>query len=88
LPRSKAQPPEQIPDGANDLACLFYISDPASGSVPRVQFTFKPNSGPLPVVIFDHALSDYTTITPAQKVTLRNLLAALRDETFTLEGYT
>ena len=82
MPKSKANAPTVLPDDANALSVQFYISDAASGNVPRVSFTYPQGAH------FDHAISEYTTVTPAQKTALRAILLALRDETFTLEGYT
>ena len=85
--KTKARSPEQLPDASDDLRVIFYISDPASGSVPRVQFQFTAANPAGESVFFDHALSEYSTLTPAQKANLRAALLALRDETYTLEGF-
>jgi hypothetical protein len=82
MPKTKPQPGSVLPNSANDVSVRFFISDPASGSVPMVETSF-PAQG----AIFTHKLSEYTTLTPAQKSNLQTLVVALRDETFTLEGY-
>ena len=79
MPRSRNNPPTVLPDDANSIRSTFYLSDVDNS--PRVAFTF-PNGAH-----FDHALSEYSTVTPAQKTALRNTLIALRNETFTLEGF-
>jgi hypothetical protein len=78
--RTKPQAPLSLPDDANTLSVHFYLSD--IGNAPRVAFTF-PNGQ-----TFDHALSEYSTVSGPQKLALRSTLLALRDETFTLEGFT
>lgn len=78
--KTRPQPPQVLPDDANTLSVHFYLSD--VGALPRVAFTFPGGAH------FDHALSEYSTLSGAQKTTLRNLLLALRDETFVLEGFT
>ena len=79
--KTKSQPPINLPDDDNSLWVRFYLSD-TPPNPPRVEFTF-PNG-----MTFDHALSEYSTITGAQKTNLRAILLALRNETFTLEGFT
>lgn len=79
MAKTRAQPPITLPDDANTLSVRFYLSD--VGNAPRVEFSFPNGSR------FDHALSEYNTVTGAQKTTLRTILIALRDETFTLEGF-
>lgn len=77
--KSHANPPTVLPDDADSIVAQFYVD---SGT-PRVQFNFPGSTKS-----FNHALSEYNTLTAGQKTTLRTLLTALRDETFTLEGYT
>jgi len=77
--KTRAQPPVTLPDDANTLSVRFYLSD--VGNVPRVIFSFPGGQS------FDHALSEYSTVTGAQKTALRATLLALRDETFALEGF-
>ncbi len=60
------------------MRVLFYLAD----GDPRVTFFF-PGEGKF----FDHAISEYSSLSGAQKNNLRTMLQALRDETFTLEGY-
>lgn len=79
MSKSKARTPIVLPDDVDSISCHFYISD----GDPRVTFEFSGQS-----VKFDHAISEYTTLTGAQKTTLRTLILALRDETYTLESYT
>jgi hypothetical protein len=79
MAKSKANPPTVLPDDADSIVCSFYIADGAA----RVSFRYPQQNK-----TFDHALSEYNSLSGAQKTTLRNLLTALRDETFTLEGYT
>lgn len=79
--RTKPQPPANLPDDDNTLSVRFYLSD-TPPNPPRVEVTF-PNGA-----TFDHALAEYSTVTPAQKTALRGVLLALRNETFTLEGFT
>lgn len=79
MAKTKNQPPLSLPDDADSISVHFYISD----GVPRVVFDF-----PTAKQRFDHAISEYSSLSGAQKTTLRSLLTALRDETFTLEGYT
>jgi hypothetical protein len=78
MSKTKANPPTVLPDDADSLLVHFYISE----GIPRVTFEF-PSQGRR----FDHAISEYNTLSGAQKTALRALLTALRDETFTLEGY-
>lgn len=82
MAKTKPTPPSTLPDDANSLAILFYLASPDATppNHPRVSVQF-------PGASFDHAVSEYTTLTNGQKNTLRSLLLALRDETFTLEGY-
>lgn len=79
---TKTQPALVARNGASDLSIRFYISDPASGSAPRVEVSLL-GAG----ISVDHAVSEYSTLTPANKTSLRTLLTAIRDETFTLEGF-
>lgn len=79
------QVPQTVPNGTNDLSVTFYISDPASGSVPRVTFQWKSDQGQ-PVSV-DRPLSDFSSLNGAAKLQLRNSLVSLRDECFTLEGF-
>ncbi len=79
MSKSKAQAPAVLPDDADSISVRFYISDGA----PRVTFEYPSQNKR-----FDHAISEYNSLTAGQKTTLRTLLLALRDETFTLEGYT
>lgn len=84
MAKTKPLPPLSLPDDANSLSITFYVADAAAvpPNHPRIIVHF-PN-GPN----FDRPVSDYTSLTPAQKTNLRTMLLALRDETFTLEGYT
>lgn len=77
--KTKPQPPLTLPDDANALDVRFYLSD--VDATPRCTFTFANGT------VFDHALSEYSTVSGAQKLTLRNILQALRDESYTLEGF-
>jgi hypothetical protein len=79
MPKSRNNPPTVLPDDADSLVVSFYISDGA----PRVTFRFPEQNKS-----FDHAVSEYSSLTNTQKNNLRTMLLALRDETFTLEGYT
>lgn len=79
MSKSKARTPIVLPDDADSISVHFYIAD----GTPRVTFEFAGQSQR-----FDHAISEYSTLSGAQKTTLRTLLLALRDETYTLEGYT
>ena len=78
MSKSRNSPPVVLPDDADSLAVTFYVSD----GLPRVTFQFPAQSKR-----FDHALSEYNSLSGAQKTTLRTLLTTLRDETFSLEGY-
>lgn len=78
MSKTKANPPTVLPDDTDSISVHFYISDGA----PRVVFDF-PGQGKR----FDHAISEYSALTGTQKNNLRAMLQALRDETYTLEGY-
>lgn len=84
MAKTLAQPPLTLDNGPNDLGMYFYISDAGSGNVPRVTVTYF-RSGTA-VRQSDHAISEYTTLTPAQKTSFRSMALAIRDETFTLDG--
>lgn len=76
------QVPQTVQDGANDVAIRFYVT--AAGA-PRVEVQFPTNVG-APVTA-DRPISDFATLTGAQKTTLRALLTAIRDEALALEGF-
>jgi len=71
--------------GANDLRVTFYISDSASGNIPRVVGHLQRNEQV--VINVDRPLTDFTDLTNPQKVILRSLLLAIRDQLLTLEGF-
>jgi len=77
MARTKAQPPISVDDGPNDLSIRFYIAD----GVPRI-IVVLPNGTHL-----DHAISEYSSLNGTQKNNLKSMLIALRDETFSLEGF-
>lgn len=79
MAKTRNNPPTVLPDDADSLRVQFYLSE----GVPRVRFEF-----PSQQKTFDHAINEYSSLTGAQKTNLRAMLLALRDETFTLEGYT
>lgn len=79
MSKTRANPPTVLPDDADSVRVQFYLSE----GLARVRFEF-----PAQQRTFDHALSEYSSLSGAQKTTLRTLLTALRDETYTLEGYT
>ncbi len=78
MPKSRNRSPIVLPDDTDSLVIHFFISDGA----PRVIVEF-PQQG----ISFNHPISDYGSLTANQKNNLRAMLQALRDETFTLEGY-
>ena len=78
MPKSRINPPTVLPDDPDSLSVHFFISD----GTPMVTFEFSSQK-----LRFIHALGEYNSLSPAQKNNLRNMLQALRDETFTLEGY-
>lgn len=78
MSKSKNNPPTILPDDADSISVHFFISD----GTPMVTFEF-----PVQSKRFIHALSEYNSLTGPQKISLRSMLTALRDETFTLEGY-
>lgn len=84
MAKSFTQPPIVVDNGANDLSVTFYVSDAASGNTPRVAVQYMHN-GQI-VRVSDHAVSEYSTLTPTQKTNLRSMHLAIRDETFTLDG--
>lgn len=86
MAKTKQQPPIVVDNGTNDMSITFYVSDEASGHVPRLIVTMLRNG--VPVISYDHAVSEYSSLTSNQKQNLRTMLTALRDETFTLEGFT
>lgn len=79
--RTRQPPPVVVDDSASKLEIRFYISDDASGNVPRLQLILSNG------LTYDHPMSDYSSLTNTQKNNLRAMLVALRDETLTLEGY-
>lgn len=84
MSKSKNSPPVVLPDDADSISVRFYISasEPPGSGVPRVTFEFPGQNKR-----FDHAISEYSSLTGAQKNNLRSMLVALRDETYTLEGF-
>jgi hypothetical protein len=78
MSKTRANPSTVLPDDSESLRVQFYLSEGA----PRVRFEFPGQQK-----TFDHAISEYSSLTGAQKTNLRAMLLALRDETFTLEGY-
>ena len=80
------QPAINVDNGADDIRMTFYVSDASSGKVPRVILHYLSNGQQ--VRESDHALSEYTTLTPVQKTNFRAMVLTIRDETFTLDGAT
>ena len=76
-----------IDDNPKLLRETFYLSDDASGNVPRVTVNQMDSAGNV-VWTSDHAISEYSTLTPAQKTSFRSMAIAIRDETRTLDGFT
>lgn len=85
MSKAKSAPAIVVDNGGNDVSVRFYISDASSGSKPRVVVSLL--SSGVPVYSADHAISEYSTITPQQKASLLSILTAIRDETLTLEGF-
>lgn len=73
---------QSAPDTADDVTVGFYVADAASPGGRHLRVVV--NLGPVQT---DRPLSDYTNLTPANKTALRNLLTALRDQSFSLEGF-
>lgn len=78
--------PLNADSSANGLNILFYISDVSSGHVPHVIVNILDVNGNT-IYSKDRPLSDYQTLSGAQKINLGSLLTSLRDEFFTLEGF-
>lgn len=88
MPKARTVPIVQTVNDAPDaLSIRFYISDASANppNVPWVQITLPAVSGD-PVHV-DRPLSDFTSLTPAQKANLRTLLTAVRDQALALEGF-
>lgn len=80
------QVPQTVPDGADDISIRFYVAISANGSkVPSVHLHQETAGAP---VVIDRPLSDITSLTTNQKNNLRTMLTAIRDELYTLEGFT
>lgn len=67
---------QTVQDGADDLEIEFSVPN----GVPTVVVRLNGVHSRRP-------LSEYTTVSAAQKTTLRTILTAIRDETFTKEGF-
>lgn len=79
--------PQTVRDGADDLSIRFYIAD-AAASPPnhaRVVVQYTTSSGS--TVESDRPLSDYSSLSGAQKTSLRALLTAIRDQNLALENF-
>lgn len=74
---------QSINDSINANSIAFYRSDANAvpPNDPRVRITLSDGTQ------VDHALSEYTSVTGAQKTTLGTIIQSLLTETLTLEGF-
>ena len=88
MPKTRnIQAPQTVLDGANDLSIRFYVADAASSppNHPRVAVELHTEAGSR--INVDRPVSDFTSLSGAQKAALRAALLSIRDEVLTLEGF-
>ena len=83
FPQPPAPPPVVVDDSTNALQITFFV-DQVNG--PSVLVHFVDTNGQQQYAA-SYPLSSYSTVTGAQKTALRSVLQAIRDETFTKEGF-
>lgn len=88
MPKSRnLQVPQTVLDGANDLSIRFYLADAAATppNHPRVAIELVTIGGERLQV--DRPVSDFSSLSGAQKTALRAALLSLRDEALLLDGF-
>lgn len=68
-------------------SCRIYLSDASSGSELRVEMSYPNGVIGEPPFIFDHPLSEYSTLSAGQKTLISQALGAISSETLAIEGF-